>query len=48
MNKEIKSGVTLEVEAAYELNDAETKIDVEVSELISFSDDKISKSFEIK
>ena len=47
-SKEIKKGATLEVEVAYELNDSETKIDVEVKELISFSDKKITKSFEIK
>lgn len=46
--KEIKTGASLEVEVAYELNDTETKIDVEVSELISFSDKKVTKSFEIK
>lgn len=46
--KEIQKGASLEVEVAYELNDTETKIDVEVSELISFSDKKITKSFDIK
>ena len=46
--KEIQKGATLEVEVAYNLNDSETKIDVEVKELISFSDKKITKSFEIK
>ena len=47
-SKEIQKGARLEVEVAYELNDAETKIDVEVKELISFSDKKITKTFEIK
>ena len=46
--KEIKKGATLAVEVAYELNDATTPIDVEVSEYISFSDKTVSKTFEIK
>ncbi len=45
--KEIKSGATLEVEVAYELNDTTTDIEVEVKELISFSDDVIKKTFKI-
>ncbi len=45
--KEIKKGSSLEVEVAYELNDTTTDIDVEVSELISFSDDIVTKSFSI-
>ncbi len=47
-NKEIKSGVTIDVDVAYILNDAETDIEVEVKELISFNDDVISKTFSIK
>jgi len=46
--KEIKSGASIEVEAAYELNDTETDIDVEVEELFSFDDKKITKTFSIK
>ncbi len=46
--KEIKKGATLDVEVAYELNDQTTPIDVEVQELFSFSDKKITKSFNIK
>lgn len=46
--KEIKSGVTLDVEVAYELNDTTTDILVEVSELISFNEDKVTKTFSIK
>ncbi len=46
--KEIKKGVTLDVEVAYILNDTETDVTVEVSEIISFSDDVISKTFSIK
>lgn len=47
-NKEIKSGVTIDVDVAYVLNDTETDVEVEVKELISFSDDVISKTFSIK
>lgn len=46
--KEIKKGVTLDVEVAYVLNDSETDIVVEVAELISFSDAVVSRTFSIK
>lgn len=46
-SKEIKKGATIEVEVAYELNDTTTDIEVEVSELISFNDSKITKTFSI-
>ena len=45
--KEIKKGATLEVEVAYELNDTVTNIDVEVSEIFSFDDKTITKTFTI-
>lgn len=45
--KEIKKGSTIEVEVAYELNDSETDIEVEVSEWISFNDKVVSKTFSI-
>ena len=45
--KKIKKGSTLEVESAYELNDLTTDITVEVSELISFSDKKVTRTFSI-
>ena len=45
--KEIKKGAKLSVEVAYVLNDTTTPIDVEVSELISFSDKKVTKTFTI-
>lgn len=45
--KEIKTGATLEVEVAYELNDSTTDIDVEVKELISFNDSVVKKTFSI-
>ncbi len=45
--KEIKTGVTLDVEVAYELNNEASDLEVEVTEWISFSDDKITKTFKI-
>ena len=47
-SKNIKKGASVEVEAAYYLNDSETPIEVECGELISLSDDKITKTFDIK
>lgn len=47
-NKEIKSGVTIDVDVAYVLNDTETDLEVEVNELYSFDDDKVSRTFSIK
>lgn len=46
-DKDIKKGVTLEVEVAYELNDTKSNIDVDVKELFSFYDTKLTKTFEI-
>lgn len=45
--KAIKKGATLSVEIAYELNDTTTDIEVEVEELISFSDKKVCKTFSL-
>ena len=45
--KDIKKGATLEVEVAYELNDTTTDIEVEVEELFSFNDKKLTKTFTI-
>ena len=45
--KEIKKGASIEVEVAYELNDTTTNIEVEVEELFSFSNTKITKTFSI-
>lgn len=45
--KEIKKGASLTVEVAYKLNDSTTAVEIEVSELISFSDKKITKLFSI-
>ena len=45
--KEIKQGASLYVEVAYKLNDTTTAVEVEVSEYISFSNKKITKTFTI-
>lgn len=45
--KEIKKGASLEVEVAYELNDAKTDIEVEVKELFSFDEKVLTKTFSI-
>lgn len=45
--QKIKKGATLTVEVAYELNDEVTDVVVEVSEFISFSSKKITKTFKI-
>ncbi len=42
----IKSGATLEVKEAYQLNDT-TDVEVEVTEWISFGDDKVVKTFKL-
>ncbi len=48
-SKKIKKGASIEVEVAYELNDSETDIVVEISELFSLFDDTvITKTFSIK
>lgn len=47
-SKSIRKGVTLEVEAAFVLNNTESPVEVEVTEWISLSDKKITKTFEIK
>ena len=45
--KEIKTGASLDVEVAYELNDETTDIEVEVKEWISFNDSIVKKTFAI-
>lgn len=45
--KNIRPGASLDVQLAYVLQDSTNPIEVEVSELISFSDDKIIKTFDI-
>ena len=46
--KEIKTGVTLTVEVAYELDNTTDSIEVEVTELFSFNDLKVIKTFQLK
>ena len=46
--KEIKKGASLFVEVAYDLNDTTSDVEIEVSELFSFSNKKITKTFTIK
>lgn len=46
-SKQIKTGATIEVEVAYELNDTTTDIEVEVTEFVSFNDQKVIKTFKI-
>lgn len=47
-SKEIKKGSTIDVEVAYKLNDSETPVEIEISELFSFDDKTITKTFDIK
>lgn len=46
-SKELKQGVTLDVEIAYYLNDTTTPIDVEVREYFDYSNKKVTKTFNI-
>lgn len=46
-SKEIKPGVSLDVQEAYELNDTTTDVEVEISEWISFNDNKITYTIKI-
>lgn len=45
--KEIKTGASLDVEVAYELNDSESDIVVEVKELFGWNDDIVTRTFSI-
>lgn len=44
-SKEIKPGVTIDVQVAYKLNDTSSAIDVEVGLMWSFDDSKVTKTF---
>ena len=46
--KEIKTGATLDVDVAYELNDNSSDIEIEISEYFSFTDEKITKTLSLK
>ena len=45
--KEIKTGASLDVEIAYELNDTATDIEVEVKQFLSFDNSVVKKTFSI-
>lgn len=45
--KEIKTGATLNVQQAWTLTSTESPVEVELEEFVSFSDDKLAKTFEI-
>ncbi|MGN0521124.1 MAG: DUF5067 domain-containing protein [Eubacterium sp.] len=47
LDVDIKPGVTKEVKKAYVLRDTSTPVEIEVSELISFSDEKLVTTVEI-
>ncbi len=46
-SKEIKTGVTLDVQVAYKLNDETTDVDVEISPIISFNDEVLTYQIKI-
>ena len=48
LDVKIKPGTTKEVSKVYVLRDKETPIEVEISELISFSDDKLTYTVDLK
>jgi hypothetical protein len=45
--KEIKKGASLEVECPYKLSNTKSKVEVELTEIISMSDEKLTKTFDI-
>lgn len=47
-NKSIKNGATIEVEVAYTLNDTTSDVEVEVTEYLGWTDEKVTTIFEIK
>ncbi len=47
LDVKIKPGTTKEVKKVYILNDTKTQLEIEISELISFSDEKITTNVEI-
>lgn len=47
-DKDVQPGSSLEVTSIYSLQDTQNKVDVEAKELISFSDNTVKKSFELK
>ncbi|MBK2001880.1 DUF5067 domain-containing protein [Listeria ivanovii subsp. londoniensis] len=47
-DKDVQPGSSLEVTETYSLQDTQNKVDIEAKELISFSDNTVKKSFELK
>ncbi len=45
--KEIKTGATLNVQEAWVLTSESSPVEVELEEFLSFSDEKLEKTFEI-
>lgn len=45
--KEIKKGASIDVQVAYELSNTTSDVEFEVEEFLSFSDDKVEKTFKI-
>lgn len=46
--KDVQPGRTLEVTELYKLQDTQNTVDIEATELISFSKNSVKKSFELK
>ncbi len=46
--KDVQPGGTLEVIELYKLQDTQNTVDIEATELISFSKNSVKKSFELK
>ncbi|WP_239253434.1 DUF5067 domain-containing protein [Listeria ilorinensis] len=47
-DKEVQPGASVEVTTLYLLQDTENPVDVEVKQLVSLDDSKVSKTFELK
>jgi hypothetical protein len=47
-SKEIKPGVTIDVTSVFQLDNPDSPVEVELSEIISFDDKMLTKTFEIK
>lgn len=45
--KEIKKGASIDIQVAYELSNTTSDVEFEVEEFLSFSDDKVEKTFKI-
>lgn len=48
LKKDVQPGRTLEVTELYKLQDTQNTVDIEATELISFSKNSVKKSFELK